>query len=317
MNIVIALIFTDASDLLKVSSFTLGFFLLALLLRLIPWFTKAFRLWNWMDFLGHEFSFWDSFRISLMTELGAAISPTAIGGEPIKAGMLYQRGVSFGESASLTSMAAVEDLTFYVLGIPVAIFLSSAWRVPAIEQFITNRFSESSNTLTWILVILAILIIAIVVVWQTSIFQGLKDKVVEFWQDFKHLYESMLKKGKGRFAVNVAVDVIHWGARYSVVSALVLSLGYDADIIKFFVLQWVVFTLMSLVPTPGATGGAEGVFLIIFGPLLPDSAIGIILIGWRFIDFYLVSILALIFLSTDSFLRRKFGDAREEDQLFT
>jgi hypothetical protein len=252
-----------------------------------------------------------------MTELGAAISPTAIGGEPIKAGMLYQRGVSFGESASLTSMAAVEDLTFYILGIPVAIFLSSAWRVPAIEQFITNRFTESSNTLIWILVILVLLMIAVVVIWRTSVFQGLKDKIVEFWQDFKHLYESMLKKGKGRFAVNVAVDVIHWGARYSVVSALVLSLGYDADIIKFFVLQWVVFTLMSLVPTPGATGGAEGVFLIIFGPLLPDSAIGTILIGWRFIDFYLVSILALIFLSADSFLRRKFGDAKEEDQLFT
>jgi len=317
VNIVIALIFTDASDLLKVSSFTLGFFLLALVLRLIPWFTKAFRLWNWMDFLGHEFSFWDSFRISLMTELGAAISPTAIGGEPIKAGMLYQRGVSFGESASLTSMAAVEDLTFYILGIPVAIFLSSAWRVPAIEQFITNRFSESSNTLTWILIFLTIIVIAVLVVWKTSIFQGLKDKIVEFWQDFKHLYESMLKQGKGRFAVNVAVDVIHWGARYSVVSALVLSLGYDADIIKFFVLQWIVFTLMSLVPTPGATGGAEGVFLIIFGPLLPDSAIGTILIGWRFIDFYLVSILALVFLSADSFLRRKYGDAAEEDQLFT
>lgn len=270
-----------------------------------------------MDFLGHEFSFLDSFRISLMTELGAAISPTAIGGEPIKAGMLYQRGVSFGESASLTSIAAVEDLTFYILGIPVAIFLSSAWQVPAIEKFVSNIFSESSDTLTWSLVILGLVLIALVVVWQTKILQGLKDKIEEFWQDFKHLYESMLKKGKGRFAVNVAVDLIHWGARYSVVSALVLSLGYDADILKFFVLQWVVFTLMSLVPTPGATGGAEGVFLIIFGSLLPENAIGTILIGWRFIDFYLVSILALIFLSGDSFLRRKYGDAKEENQLFT
>ncbi len=270
-----------------------------------------------MDFLGHEFTYWDSIRISLMTELGAAVSPTAIGGEPIKAGMLYQRGVSFGESASLTSIAAVEDLTFYLLGIPVAVFLSSAWRVPAIERFIENSLSGSSGTLYWIIGIVAILILATIIVIKTDLLKGLREKLIEFWDDFKHLYESMLKNGKGRFAVNVMVNIIHWGARYSVVSALVLSLGYEADIVKFFVLQWIVFTLMSLIPSPGATGGAEAVFLLIFGPLLPDSAIGTILIGWRFIDFYLISILALLILMIDGFFRRKFGEKSKDEPLVT
>ena len=58
------------------------------------------------------------------------------------------------------------------------------------------------------------------------------------------------------------------------------------DPVLFFLLQWVVFTAMSVVPTPGGSGGAEAVFVLVYSALLPDAVIGIATAGWRFLTFY-------------------------------
>ena len=44
----------------------------------------------------------------------------------------------------------------------------------------------------------------------------------------------------------------------------------------FFLLQWVIFTVMVFVPTPGASGGAEAAFLLVYSALLPVRIIGIL-----------------------------------------
>ncbi len=304
VNLAIAFLFTDSSDLLRLQSFTLGYFLLAAGLRMVPWFTKAFRLANWMRFLGHPFTFRDGMRISMMSELGAAVSPTAIGGEPIKTGMLYRRGVSFGESASLTSVAAVEDLGFYIIGIPVAFWLTEAWKMPRVGRFIGQVFSNLQNILLLAGMMIALAALVVFVVRKTGLLQNFRARIRKFWQEFGRLYSSMIRRGKWRYLVNVLLAGIHWSARYSVVAALTVSLGYEADLLKFFLLQWLVFTLMSLVPTPGATGGAEGLFLLLFGGALPEQAIGTLLLGWRFLDFYFLTVLALIMLGIDQLLHQ-------------
>mgnify|MGYP006300508773 FL=1 len=61
---------------------------------------------------------------------------------------------------------------------------------------------------------------------------------------------------------------------------------------------------MSLVPTPGATGGAEGLFLILFGGVLSQQTIGTLMIGWRFLDFYFLTVLALLILGADTLLHQ-------------
>lgn len=273
-------------------------------MRMVPWFTKALRLLNWMQMLDHQFTFRDGMRISMMSELGAAVSPTAIGGEPIKTGMLYRRGVSFGESASLTSVAALEDLGFYVIGIPVAFWWTKAWQIPRVGKFLDQAFSNLQNVLLFAAGIAVVVVLAVTIIRKTGLFRSLRKKIRDFWTEFRRLYSSMIKRGKGRYLVNVVLAGIHWTARYSVVAALTMSLGYEADLVKFFLLQWLVFTLMSLVPTPGATGGAEGLFLLLFAGALPEQATGTLLIGWRFLDFYFLTILALLLLGVDTLIKR-------------
>jgi hypothetical protein len=113
----------------------------------------------------------------------------------------------------------------------------------------------------------------------------------------------MISAGKLRFVVNLLLAAVHWSARYSVVWALSLGLGFSADPLRFLLLQWLTFAAMAFVPTPGAAGGAEGVFLLLFSYHLPRHAIPTIMIGWRFIDFYFLAILSLAILGLELLIR--------------
>ncbi|MFW5729945.1 MAG: lysylphosphatidylglycerol synthase transmembrane domain-containing protein [Spirochaetota bacterium] len=304
VSVTIALVSTDARELLRLENFTLGFLFVAAALRLTPWLTKTLRLMNWMHFLKHPFTFRQGLRITIMTELGAVVSPTIVGGEPVKAGMLYGKGVSFGESTSLTTMAVVEDLTFYLVGMPIAFVFASAFNVSRLGRVVTaNAFSQ-----WWVYAIMGTVVVVLVLIGilirRTTAMPKFRRRLRSFWTEFKRLYEEMIKRGKNRFALNVLLSAIHWVARYSVVSALAVGLGYEVDVVRVVILQWLVFAVMAFIPTPGATGGAEGVFLLLFSTILSREAIGTVMIGWRFVDYYFVALLAIIVLTGERLLHR-------------
>ena len=296
ISVVVALVSTGTSEILKLEAFSFWLFAAAAGLRLVPWMSKAFRLTNWMHFLGHRFSFAEGLRISIMSELGMALTPTAVGGQPVKAGMLYQRGVSLGEATSLTTIQTVEDLTFYAIGLPLALTLASLRAKAALNRVMEQEVMGTGGWLIAAGVVVAVVVAAVLLARAFGVFPKLRRRLRAFGNEFKRLYAEIIKRGKQRFALNVAVAAVHWVSRYSVVATLTLSLGYEVNFLNFLVLQWVLFAIMAFVPTPGATGGAEGLFVLLFTGVLPRQALGTILIGWRFLDFYFTTILALAVL---------------------
>jgi hypothetical protein len=292
----VALVTTGTEELLRLEAFSFWLFAGAAGLRLVPWLSKAIRLTNWMHFLGHDFSLFEGLRISVMAELGMAITPTAVGGQPVKAGMLYQRGVSLGESTSLTTITTVEDLSFYAIGLPLALTLASLRAQAALRRLAEEEVMGTGGWLAAGGVLVALLVAAFFLARAFGVFPRLRRRLSTFGGEFKRLYVEIIRRGKRRFAFNVFVSAVHWISRYSVVAMLTLSLGYEVNFLNFLVLQWLLFAIMAFVPTPGATGGAEGLFVLLFAGVLPRDALGTILIGWRFLDFYFTTILALVIL---------------------
>lgn len=307
ISVIVALLTTGTGDLVRLEAFSLGLFAGAAGLRLVPWLSKAVRLTNWMHFLGHRFSLRAGLRISIMAELGMAITPTAVGGQPVKAGMLYQRGVSLGESTSLTTIQTVEDLTFYAIGLPLALTLVSFRARAALLRLLEQDAVGPRGILVAAGAVLGVLLAGVLAARAFGVFPKIRHKLAAFGEEFKRLYAEVIKRGKQRFAVNVAVAAVHWISRYSVVAMLTLSLGHEVNFLNFLVLQWVLFAVMAFVPTPGATGGAEGLFVILFTGVLPREALGTILIGWRFLDFYFTTIVALAFLGIERLRARRAG----------
>lgn len=297
-NIVFTLYTTDRATFEALGEFPRGYLILAVVLGLIPWFTNAFRLVIWTRFIGHGLSVREALRIVLGSEVGSSLLPTSTGGELIRLGMLVQRGVPAGAAGSIFTLSYLEDTLFFAIALPFAFVWSNAGRLPIFRQ-IAEQFQTDVGRA------LVIALAALVGVWLLLrlVFGGwfgqrirhgalhgyakVKDRAQGAWRDAAGVYALVIRRGKLRFATTWLLGAIQWTCRYSVAAALVSFLGAPVDPVLFFLLQWVVFTAMMFVPTPGASGGAEAAFYLVYSALIPAGIMGLATAAWRFFTFYL------------------------------
>ena len=249
--------------------------------------------------------FKDALEITLATDLGAAVSPTAVGGGFFKWGQLVQRGVSPGAAASITTLTPVEDGLFFALAIPAAIVWTAAWDSPVMTRVASEL---GRNAVPAILVSGAIALLTWFAVRTVlgggfgrhtqrrglRIAKRLRRSFRAAGADARQVFQLIRTDGKTRFALSMLLTAIQWTARYSIISVLVAFLGAPVQPVLFWLLQWVVFTLAALIPTPGAAGGAEAAFFVLYSPFLPGRIIGLATAGWRFFTFYLLLGLAAV-----------------------
>jgi uncharacterized membrane protein YbhN (UPF0104 family) len=289
-NIIYTLISTEFNTLYRLIHINIGFLLLAVLLSILPWFAQSSRIVIWSRVFKKPVTSIQAFQAVLSSDLAAAATPTMLGGGYAKAGYL----VSYGS----------------------AVIWSRAWDNPYVSKAGANLISHWPVVLT----VVATLLIIIFILnkfgkskTSASAKRSLQVRIFETLQrykfDLKTASKLILLKGKSSFVLAVIAAGIGWCSRYGAITALVLGLGIEADPILFFLLQWVVFTTMTMIPTPGAVGGAEVSFALIYNGLIPSFAIPVVTSGWRFMTFYLPvglgSILFSLINSKDITKKRK------------
>jgi len=297
-NIIYSLAFTDHAVMDSVVRFSPVYLVLALLLCIVPWFTGSLRLFIWSKFLGKDQRYSDMFAIAIGAELGAAASPPLVGGGPIKIWMLMQRGFSGSAALSLAMLESFEDALFFLVMVPIALTMSSAWNLP-IFRISTAGLGHLS---IWILSGVASLIFfaGIFVAGYRSkgiterfpVLRRISGHVSALYHEFVGTYRNIILNGKTIFILTMALTAIQWFCRYSIISLLLLGLGIAPRPILFMALQVLVFALLAFIPTPGGVGGAEVLFSIFYHSFLPPETIGIVTAGWRFFTFYFLLLLA-------------------------
>lgn len=296
-NVAWTLLATDRAVLASLGTLPRGYLLVALALTLTPWFTGTARLLVWTRFLGYAIPLRELFRVRLAVDIGNAVSPTAIGGETFKWVMLMGHGVRPGPAGVLTLLPKLEDAIFFMVALPVAVMWTDAWRLPVVVSSV-RLLSDN------VLVVVGTAALLGVIVWLMGhgvLMGGLGARVRRRGVRFAGRSRRRLRRTRreagsalgtiGRrgwpwLAVTLSLTAVQWTARYSVVSALALFLGVPFDPVLFWLLQWVVFTVMSFVPTPGAAGGAEVAFAAVYATLLPAGTIGVATAAWRVFTFY-------------------------------
>lgn len=297
-NIAFSLLVTDRQLLAGLPELPRGYLVLAVVLGLLPWATNSLRLLIWTRFLGHPLAFREALQMTLAVDLGSAISPTAVGGNFFKWGMLVQRGVAPGTAASLTTFPIMEDGIFFAVALPVSVIATASWDLPIFRLMAEQVQTDAPVVIAAAGGIAFLSWLAVRWVLTGGLGHRTRQRGIQFlartrrrmrdvWSDASAVFRLIAVRGKSRFALSFLLTAIQWAARYSVVSALIAYLGYPVQPVLFWLLQWVVFTLMAFIPTPGAAGGAEAAFYLIYSALLPERVIGLATAGWRFLTFYL------------------------------
>ncbi|MCB0623380.1 MAG: flippase-like domain-containing protein [Saprospiraceae bacterium] len=306
---------TDFGASFRWEEFSPGYLLLAAALAFMPWVTHMLRLTVWARFLKVKASAVELFRIAVATDLGAAVTPTVVGGAPIKLGMLVQQGFSAGAATMLVAIASFEDVFFMLLIIPVSLALTGRWDSPVVARLLENLSENWPKILliagavvigAWLLYRLANLLFGRYFRnMRNPILRLFRNKTQKLKEDFRTIARLIRSEGKKAFFLSLLLNTVQWLFRFSILVALVKALGVETNFVEIFLLQWMVFIAMSMVPTPGATGGAEVAFFYVFGNLIPGGIIALVIAGWRFLTYYYIMLMAVVLLQVTRLVGKK------------
>ncbi len=308
-NIIYVIIATEPGILKHLNNFNGWYLALAVALVFSPWLAQSSRIFIWGRVFKRNIQPGQAFKTVLAAEIGAAITPTMLGGSYAKLGFLIGYGFSAAEATLVTFLGTLVDGVFFAIALPISLYWSRAWENPHVVHAWRGLISNWETALIVITLLLAILFI----IKKLNLTlnrrgpesgRGLPDGflpritayIERFRTDILSAAGFVIRRGKSAFVACVLIAGIGWCGRYGAISALIFGLGYPVDPVLFFLLQWVVFTTMTMIPTPGAIGGAEVSFALIYNGLIPSALIPIATSVWRFITFYLtVGLGSLIF----------------------
>ena len=283
--------------------------LLGVGLSLLPWVTRTIRVGIWSKAVGKRLSPLSCLRVVVSSDVLAGVTPTAVGGAPAKAAFLCREGLDPANALVRTALGSLEDGVFFIVSVPIAVWLSPSLGFTDLSCHVRTTVAALANAIriwtgriggtlhpdssSWIPALfagLALTLIAVAAGWVLRVWRrrrvsrgrvaktGMRAQVRDA--------ASLLWQSRRRLALTLPLTAIQWSARYSIVSCLAFGLGLHVDPFALYVLQCFVFTAMVFIPTPGATGGAEGAFYLVHEGLAGRETTAL-LAGWRLLTFLL------------------------------
>lgn len=296
------LLTTDAKTLSELTKLRYPYLIAIAILAMLPWVFHSFRMMLWTRFIGYPLGFRDCINVIVANDLGSALTPTVVGGGPVKFAMLRRKGLDSAKASFIVLLSGTEDAIFYLIGA----LLAAYYLGDSVIHFFDN-ISENSLGLSTISIAIIFLIFLRVlkVDWWTPILNFLpnttrlkiskwgkilKNTFLEIANNFIEVY----KRGKLRFILSLSLLILQWISKFSILMVLLVALNIEVSYLNVLINQWIIWMSMLFIPTPGASGGAEAAFLFMFKNKLSGEAITLIISTWRFFTYYFIVILSIV-----------------------
>lgn len=276
--------------------------LLALFVVFMAWICDAGRFCA-LAFAAHEkVSFPLGIILTWLNYFGSAVTPMQSGGGPFQVYALYKKNIPVGKGIAITLMRTMLTILILTLAVPVAIMFDPdiLEGSPFLKGLVSYVFVVILAT--WAFVAFTIIkpefikkLSRVVVMWLTrlkfikskkkviKIFQWLDREIDNYILNFKLAFNS----GKIWVAIAVVLSVLHLLALFSVLPVLMSAVGLPFRYAQTIAVQAVFMFILYFVPTPGASGVAEGGGALLYSILMPSNMAGIMSIICRFFTDYL------------------------------
>lgn len=238
-----------------------------------------------------------SIRIALTWDFASAITPSTIGGAPVATFAMTREGIKFGKSSAIVLYGVMLDQFWYALAVPI-LLITGIWFQVIPEEIglvgnLTMMFIYAGLLAYGAMLAYGLLINPaslknfLKTIFSWPILRKYSDKVNK---EADHLEEYSLRlreKPIGFVVKAFALSTMSWLCRIAIPVIVILSLLPGDEIL--LVLRSLAMNLAFLViPTPGGSGGVEGLFAIFLGPLIERTAfIGLAVFVWRIITYHI------------------------------
>lgn len=251
-------------------------------------------------------NWFECFRIIVLWEFSSAVTPSAVGGTFVAVFLFMHVGVSFGKALAYVMTTAIFDNLFFIIMAPVGYK----------NVFSNPQFLADHNQLFYLFWLSYVLILSYTVFMSIALFikpsliKWIMIKVTSF-KLFRKFNASAIQQGDNLILASqnlkgysishwiklFLITFIIWICRYGILNSVIYGF-IDTDIatnISIFCQHIVMWVTMLICPTPGGSGFAEYSFNSIYGPLLNEYTIIVVLI-WRIITYYIYLIAGIIIL---------------------
>ena len=237
------------------------------------------------------------FRIMLTWDFASAVTPSTIGGAPIATYAMTREGMKLGKSSAIILYGVLLDQFYYALAVPILLLAGFYYQViPPEIGFVGNLTMVLLYTglllyagfLTYGLMINPSSIKRIITwIFRWPLLNRLSDKVNAEADNLEEYSIEIRKKPIGFFLKAMFFTTMGWLCKVALPVIVVLSLLPGPEIL--LILRSLAMNLAFLViPTPGGSGGVEGLFAVFLGPLISrTSFIGLAVFAWRIITYYI------------------------------
>jgi uncharacterized protein (TIRG00374 family) len=242
--------------------------------------------------------------------LAGTITPGQAGGEPVRVHELFRSGVKLGDAAAVVIMERVLDgVILTVMGVILMILLAG---------FFWSTFSPALIVLVivaWIFMISFLIIPVLAIRYPGRTKKALMKLIhwlvpkLSWWsaspestvnladKEIDNLFRSMVRfTGTARAGLlgGGITTGLFWITEFLVASVIMMGLGLGPAVIASFFFQ-ILIAVINMIPlTPGSSGVIELSTSSLYALLIPTGMIGIFVLLWRFVTFYLNILLGAV-----------------------
>ncbi len=246
------------------------------------------------------------FRVSMLCEFTAAVTPSAVGGGGLAIWFLNREGISVAKGTALTISCLFLDEVFLIIAclIPLLVF--------SFDELFGNMAVLSLGVK-----LLFFGVYAVVIGWGLLLFASLfyrpewvkrmlltlfrlpglrrwyhgaaalTDNLVLSSQEMSHKPFSFWLKAFG-------MTCLSWMSRYLVVNALLFAFATQGSQLLAFARQLVLWLVMKVSPTPGASGVSEYMFQVYYADYFTVAGMALVVAFiWRVVSYYMYLVIGV------------------------
>ena len=271
----------DLDALKAISSFNSISLLLALVALVAGMYFDGLRLQRLVKIGGYKLSIRAVLRVIFSNYFMAMLTPGASGGAVAQVLVLRSYGVPISKGTPIVLIRTVFSIMFLVIMLPL-VFLRDAIEIPYISRDMLLIFA--------VLAVIAALVGTYIL--QTKYMRQFVYNLAQRFKahntkDWLSKLETLLYKQPVQSLIVFIESGLSLLCLYCIAPALMYAFTPDISIIDILDRMILLNLILYFAPTPGGTGIAEGLFVVLFSAFVPNGTVGIIAVGWRVVAEYM------------------------------
>ncbi|MDO5292825.1 MAG: lysylphosphatidylglycerol synthase transmembrane domain-containing protein [bacterium] len=256
-----------------------------------------------------KLSFVNAFRTTMVGQLFNNITPFASGGQPMQLYYLTKSSFQLGEASSILLMKFIVYQSALIVYSTVLIFIRYSFfskQVSKLGYFIGLGFTVN------MFVVIGLFLIGFLPGFATRLTKGIiaflskiriiknkektTDHAISNIEGFHNGFRQLMLQKRVLFQ-SVAITIAQLTCFFIIPFCICMALGIEVgSIISVVAASSFVMMISAFIPLPGASGGAEGSFYLLFGIfIIKPGLTAVALLLWRFITYYLPIIVGIFF----------------------